>query len=176
VFPGVPNLVDPPLVNTIYSRTNNDVFAGQIGFKTELQTRWLTIGAAPKLALGVNRYSAAVETRDLRDSPDLRDPADPAESLLPNPQNDHWVLTKTTKSHWSPGVDVGLYARMNLTDWASVQVGYNFLWMHNLARADEVIYYNDTGLQNPPGVVVQPAREDLWMQGISVGGQLTLPK
>jgi hypothetical protein len=175
IFPDGPNLIDPPIVNTIYSRANNDVFAGQIGIKTELATRWVTVGMTPKVALGANTYSAYVETRDLRDSPDLRDPDDPSESLIPNPQDDGYVLTEVRKTRWSPGFDVGMYARFNLTDWASVQVGYNFMWMHNIARADEVIYYNDTGLNNPPGVVVQQAHEDLWLQGISIGGQLTLP-
>lgn len=177
IFPDRPNLVDPAIVNTIYSRTNNDIFAGQVGFKTELAaTRWLTLGMTPKIALGANRYTAYVETRDLRDSPDLRDPTDPATSLLPNPQDDGFVLTGVKKTKWSPGFDFGAYARLNLTDWASVQVGYNFQWMHNIARADEVIFYNDTGLEDAPAVVVQQAREDLWLQGISIGGQLTLPK
>ena len=176
VLPVLPNLVNPPLVNEIYSRTENDFFAGQIGFKTEWSNPWLAIGATPKLALGANRYTATVTTRDLRDSPDLRDPANPATSLLPNPQDDGIVITSLKKTHWAPAVDLGVYARLNLTDWASVHVGYNLMWMHNIARADNVIYYNDTGLTNAPGVVVQQSREDLWVKGISIGGQLTLPK
>lgn len=176
VFPTRPNLIDPPLVNTIYSRTRNDFVGGQIGFKTEWANKWLAVGATPKLALGANRYVATVETRDLRDSPDLRDPTNPATSLLPNPQDDGIVLSEVRRTHWSPGFDLNLHARVNLTDWASVHVGYNLIWMHNLARADNVIYYNDTGLTNAPGVVVQQSREDLWMRGISIGGQLTLPK
>lgn len=177
IFPDATLLIDPAIVNTIYSRTNNDVFAGQFGFKTELAaTRWLTLGVTPKLALGANTYTAYVETRDLRDSPDLRDPNDPDVSLLPNPQDDGIVLTKVKQTKWSPGFDLGAYARLNLTDWASVQVGYNFQWLHNIARADEVIYYNDRGLNNAPAVVVQPAVEDFWLQGLSIGGVLTLPK
>ena len=171
-----PNLVDPPIVNEIASRTENDFFGGQIGFKTEWSNPWIAVGATPKIALGANRYTATVTTRDLRDSPDLRDPANPATSILPSPQDDGITISKLKSTHWSPAFDLGLYARLNLTDWASVHVGYNLIWMHNLARADEVIYYNDTGLTNPPGIVVQQSREDLWVRGISIGGQITLPK
>ena len=176
VFPPRPNLIDPALVNTIYSRTRNDFFGGQIGFKTEWATKWLAVGATPKLALGANNYVATVETRDLRDSPDLRDPANPATSLLGNPQDDGRVFTEVRRTHWAPAFDLNLHARVNLTDWASVHVGYNLIWMHNLARADNIVYYNDTGLTNAPGVVVQQSREDLWMKGISIGGQILLPK
>ncbi|MFV0442002.1 MAG: BBP7 family outer membrane beta-barrel protein [Planctomycetaceae bacterium] len=176
-FPGTANILDTPLVNTIYSRTNNDYFGGQIGFKTEWANKWFAVGATPKLALGANTYSAAVETRDLRDSPSLIDPNNPGNgSVIPNPQDDGWRLTRIEKTNWSPAFDLGLHARINLTDWASLHVGYNLIWMHNIARADDVIYYNDNGLANSPGVVVQPSREDLWMKGISIGGQITLPK
>jgi hypothetical protein len=177
LFPDRPNVLAEPLVNTISSRTKNDYFGGQVGFKTEWANRWIAVGATPKLAVGVNNYVATVETRDLRDSPFIADPTDPTNpSVIPNPQDDGIVLTQVRKSHWAPAFDLGLHARVNLTDWASLHVGYNLIWMHNIARADNIIYYNDTGLTNAPGVVVQQSREDLWMKGISIGGEILLPK
>jgi len=158
------NLFDPPVVNQIYSATQNRVNSFQFGFRTEYANRWYAVGIEPKIGLGVNNVRAKVRTDNLRDSP------------IPPVVDDGSVETKLSRSYFSPSADVGFYARINLTDWAAVNVGYNIMWFHQIARADDSIYYNDVGLANAPAVVVQPTQEDLWIRGLSVGGTLTWPK
>lgn len=152
-------ILDPPVNNYIGSFTQNHVYGLQLGLRTELSNRYYTIGVEPKVALGVNQYEAQVETRNLRDFDGVQD--------------DGTRRTELRDSLFCPTFDVGFYARFHLTDWFSLNVGYNLIWMANIARADEVVRYNDEGLANPPAVVVKPFTESLWMQGISVGGQIT---
>jgi hypothetical protein len=158
-FSGV--ILDPPINNKIYSETRNRVYGLQLGLRSEYSNKYYAVGIEPKVTLGANTYFAQVETNNLRDFDGVQD--------------DGRVKTTLRDTNFSPTFDVGVYARANLNDWLSLQVGYNFLWMSNIARADQVVYYNDTGLVNPPAVVVRPAEESLWMQGISVGGQILLP-
>lgn len=159
------NLIDPPIVNQISSSTANRFNAMQFGLRSEWESRWIALGIEPKIAFGANNMTAEVQTIGLRNS-----------QLNPQ-QEDPVVTTKLKKTYFAPMFDLGLYARLNVTEWFSVNVGYNFMWMDNVARADEVIYYNDNGLANPPDVVVRPPqKENLWLKGISVGGQITFPR
>ncbi|MEZ6064602.1 MAG: BBP7 family outer membrane beta-barrel protein [Planctomycetaceae bacterium] len=171
------NQLTTPVDNGIFSEARNRVFSLQFGLKSEYRNRWFAVGIAPKVAFGANHYKAAVMTSNLRDSPAIIDPANTGPiSTLPGVQDDGTVLTSLTRNEFTPTFDLGLYARVNPTEWLSLHVGYNLLWMDNIARADEIVYYNDVGLDRPPAVVAKPHTADMWMQGISIGGQITLPR
>jgi hypothetical protein len=162
--PIIVNQFDPPVDNGIFSETQNRLYALQVGLRSEIRNRWLAVGVEPKIAFGANIYDAEVITSNLRDSP------------LPPLQDDGFVKTRLRRTEFAPVGDLGLYARVNPTDWLSLQIGYNIMMTTNIARPDETIYYNDQGLANPPAVVVRPDTETFWMQGISIGGQLTMPR
>jgi hypothetical protein len=161
--PTAGQLADPD-ANLIFSETRNRIYQLQFGFKTELANKYFAIGAMPKIAFGTNHYTAAVRTVDLRDS-----------SLDPQ-QDDGVTSADLKKSVFCPTVDLGAYVRWNVNDWCALHVGYSFIWMAGVSRADEVIYYDDVGLAVPPAVRVRSDEQPLWMQGISVGGQLTFPR
>lgn len=161
--PTAGQLADPD-TNQIFSDTENRLYQLQFGFKTEIANKYFAIGAMPKVAFGTNHYTAGVRTSNLRDS------------TLDPQQDDGIVTSGVKKSVFSPTVDLGAYIRWNVKDWCALHVGYSFIWMGGIARADEVLYYDDLGLARPPAVRVRSNEESLWMQGISVGGQLTFPR
>lgn len=150
-----------PVNNLIYSETRNRLYGAQFGLRSELTNKYFSVGFEPKVAFSANRYYAEVMTDNLRDYPGLQD--------------DGRVRTSLNDTIFSPTIDLGVYARVNLNETWSLYVGYNAIWMNNIARADNVIRYDDRGALNPPHVVVQRHEESLWMHGLSVGGQITLP-
>lgn len=161
---GLNTIYDPPVFNEIFSQTENSIHSLQLGFRTEYNSRWYALGLEPKIAFGQNDVRSKVITANLRDSP------------LPPIVDDGVVVSELKRSYFSPSFDLGVYARVNVTDWCSFHIGYNVMWVKDIARADDAVYYNDRGLANPPAVVVRSSREDLWTRGLSIGGQLTWPK
>ncbi|MFN0196965.1 MAG: BBP7 family outer membrane beta-barrel protein [Planctomycetaceae bacterium] len=147
-----------PLVSTIESRTNNNIYGPQVGIRTELVHRWFTIAVEPKIMLGMNSYQDKVTTTALRAF------ADPT------------VTTTASDTDVAAGAELGVNARIRLNDSIFLTVGYNLLWFGNVQRANEIIRYNDNGpLPTPPDVVTNPNRGDIRMQGLSVGGEILLP-
>ncbi len=149
--------------NEIGSFVENHRYGLQLGLKSEWDTKYLTFGVIPKVALGANHTEAEVTTHGLRSS--SLDPVHDDPSTR--------SVIKDTK--FAPTFDVGVYARWKVTPSLSLQVGYDYSWLGNIIRADDSIRYNDTGLANPPAITAKQSNEDLWMHGISIGGQLTLP-
>ena len=144
-----------PLTSTIESRTDNNIYGPQIGIRTELVHRWFTLAVEPKLMLGMNTYQDSVKTVSLRSF------ADPT------------VETTASDTDIAAGAELGLNARIRLSDNVNLTVGYNLLWFGNMQRPHEIIRYNDNGpLPNPPDVVTNPNRGDIVLQGLSVGGEI----
>lgn len=154
-----------PVSNSIASETVNRLYGGQIGLRTEFIHDRITIGFEPKFTFAGNNSTTTVTTNDLREPG-----ADPTLAL-----DDPFTESKLHESGFAPIFDVGLYARARLTDWFSLQVGYQFTYVGHLATAEQAIYYNDTGLTNPPGVVAKRGFSDRFVEGLTVGGQITLP-
>ncbi len=148
-------LIIPPLRSFIGSEVTNSIFGPQVGLRAEINYLCFTAGIEPKLMLGANVIDASVRTETLRDA------ADPT------------VETSRTRTEFAALLDLGAYAKVQLHEMFSVRVGYNFLWMANVSRADRNIYYNDNGLLNPPAVVVQDSETDMWIEGLTIGGELT---
>ncbi|MEX1230689.1 MAG: BBP7 family outer membrane beta-barrel protein [Planctomycetaceae bacterium] len=143
-----------PLTSTIESQTNNNIYGPQIGLRAELVHRWFTFAVEPKVMLGMNSYQDSVTTTALRSF------ADPT------------VKTTASDTDVAAGAELGVNARIRLTDSLFLTVGYNLLWFGNVQRPHEIIRYNDNGpFPNPPDVVTNPNRGDMRLQGLSVGGE-----
>jgi hypothetical protein len=160
----------------IDSTTVNNLYGPQIGFRAEMSHKWLSIGAQPKVMLGLNSYKANLQTQNI-----LR-PDDVDQSLQENNQTFGVVS------------DLQVYSRLNLTSHFSVFAAYNFLWTGSLTRPTDNIVYNARTLQsvldrdqtvpNPlPNFAVtsadvesdfklDPTYTSLIMQGVSVGGEV----
>lgn len=154
-------LIDP-ITNQIRSTTVNNMYGVQAGMRVQMESKWVTLGVEPRVIMGVNNYSTAVTTVNLRNSP-----LDPT-------LNDGTVSTKHSGNKFWPGLDLGLNATIHMTDYASLRVGYNLLVMANVARAPDAIYYNDNGLLNPPAVVAKGSSNEVLIHGLSVGLEMKL--
>ncbi len=143
-----------PLRSFIGSDVTNNFVGPQAGIRAEFVNQHFTLGIEPKLMLGANIIDASVVTETLRD------------------RLDPTVRTSNTRSEFAAVFDIGAYGKLHLHERLSLNFGYNFLWLANVSRADRNIYYNDNGLLNPPAVVVQKSKTDIWLEGISVGGEV----
>jgi hypothetical protein len=145
---------EPDLVSTIRSTTNNNLYGPQIGLRAQWIGKFLTFGVEPKFGLGANTYSAMVRTEQ------LRSPADPT------------VVTREERSAIAPFAEVGAYIRAHITDYFTLSVGYNFIWLHNVTRPGNNIRYDDFGpLPQPPGVVLDRKMRDITIDGLTIGGE-----
>lgn len=167
----IPNVgvFDDPIVSDIQSAVTNSVYSLQVGFRSDLRHRWFTVGVEPKLAFGMNDFNTRVTTSNLRDfdDPDIDGPFD-----VDDPEN---FKTSEGRLLFTPTLDLGFYAKIHLSHWAHLRVGYNLMLSGNIVRSDRSIYYNDTGILNPPGVVAQEKAGSFWIQGLTVGGEFILP-
>ncbi len=126
----------------------------QVGARLELVHRWFTVGVEPKIGLNFNSYRARVSTDNLRQAADPR------------------VETEEDGTIFSPVAELRAYLRVNVTKNFSVFGGYDWFYMSNVTRPYDNIYYNDNGLAQPPGIVVDTKHRDLMIHGLMVGGEL----
>ena len=146
--------LDPALVSTIDSDSNNRIYAPQIGMRFEIVNRWVTLGVEPKVAFGVNNFDASVRTDH------LRSPGDPT------------VQTRDSGSKFAPIGDFSFYGKVNLRENFSLFGSYQIMVAGGISRPANNIYYNDNGSTNPAGVVANAGFENMVWQGFSVGGEL----
>jgi hypothetical protein len=155
-IPGLPTLL--PVNTGIDSWSTNNIFAPQIGLRTQFENKWLTVQFDPKVSLAADYYANNVSTNHFRST------VDPL------------VMTRDSKTQLSPIVDLGLTSRLRVTRYLTLTAGYNMLWLGRITRPQNNIYYNDNGpLPTPPGVVVRTQHTDMLLYGFSVGGELRLP-
>ena len=145
--------LDPALVSDINSDVNNRVYAPQIGMRFEFVQPWLTLGVAPKVAMGVNTYDADVSTNH------LRSPGDPA------------VSTSKSGTRFTTVGDLSVYARINVRENFSLNVGYQLFVAGGMSRPANNIRYNDNGPSQPAAIVVDPSFRNMVWQGLTVGGE-----
>lgn len=152
---GFPEIGDPRTTN-ISADVENNTYAAQFGFRTELDLDFVTLGVAPKLALGVNHAEALVSTSQL-----LR-------------AND--TATLTTRDSWedfAAVLDLGVYAKINLRDWCRATVGYQVMYSDTVAHAPDVLDFRVSSTN--PAIGVQQRTEDLLIQGVTVGLEIFYP-
>ena len=160
---GASPILPVPLVRQIDSWVDNNSYVLQTGFRTEFVHQFFTLGVEPKAGLGLNRYEGTVRTVDLRDSPFL-------------PIHDDGVVTSNIKKNTFSGVfDLQLYAKVHLSESCRVRVGWSYMYMGNVARADSIIHYNDLGLNQPPAVVAKKDDQSIWVSTFTIGGEIILP-
>ncbi len=162
-----------PVSRRIDASTVNNVYGPQIGLRSELTSRWFTLGAQPKVMLGMNSYDANLETENVL-----------APVGLPNVNtievNQSIGANKTTF-----GVigDLEVYSKLHVTEHLTLQVGYNLMWVGNLTRPYSNIVYNAKTVQtqNPDGTVTNQLQSDfkqdvnytgVMIQGLNLGGEL----
>ncbi len=144
----------------INSVTYNNLYGPQVGLKTELVSKWVTLGFMPKIGLAGNTMLASVSTDQ------FRSPFDP-------PTYHEQKFTGV-----SPMIDLSTYLTIHATDRLSFRIGYNFLFLGRVTLPEDNIYYNDRGPYLPPvsfippDVTVSATRHDYRIYGLTCGGEL----
>ncbi len=145
-----------PIVSVIASQADNDVLAPQIGARFEYVHRWFTLGVEPKIGLGWNNYDTRLRVERLR------------------ALNDDTVITSDSGTKLAATGELNLFGKIHVSQNLSVTVGYQFMFIDNIVRAHDSIYYNDNG-PSPAfqaDVRTRPSFGLMYWQGINVGGEL----
>lgn len=147
-------IIAPDTISTIDTVAYNQLWGGQLGFRSELVTKYLVLGIEPKFALMGNAGTAQVTTNHFRSN------LDPI------------VSTKENFLTFSTVFDGGTYARVNVTPNLSLRVGYSIMFVSRVSRPGSDIFYNDNGPTNPPAVVARKSFNDITVQGLTLGAEL----
>ena len=146
------------LVSTIASQAENRVYVPQIGFRAELNSRWVSFGVEPKFGLGVNTYNDNVTVRQLRSPGDPTVSSDEREEIL------------------SAAGELNIYGRFHPRENITLSVGYTLMFIDNISRPHSSIYYDDPGIQNSQTqdslIRVNPSFELMYFEGINVGAEI----
>lgn len=162
---------------------DNKFFGAQLGLKADYRwDAWFVQGTA-KVALGVMRQAIDVTGSLLtNDFNDLGAPQVFAGGLFALPTN----IGHHRRDRFAVVPEVGLKLGYRLTSWASVFVGYTFLYANKVVRPGDQIdrTINTTQamtfqapqtppptltLQGEPRPAVRFRETDVWMQGLSAG-------
>lgn len=143
--------VDNTIPRKIDSTTINNMYGPQLGFRAEMANHWFTIGAQPKIMMGLNTYKANLATANvLRPSQSFLGQADPttAAQFLALGDTDQ-DITENASTFGVVG-DFELYSRVRLTKALHAFVGYNLMWTGMITRpADNIVYNAKTVLIDP---------------------------
>ena len=120
---------------------------------------WFTISAEPKVGFGVNNYSGSVLTNQFLSA------ADPTH------------ITSFSRTRFAPTFEFGVNARIHLNQNFTFNVGYNFLWANQVARAGDIIYYNTSSANPTTGVSLQAqdSLDSYKLHGLVIGGEFSWP-
>jgi hypothetical protein len=142
----------PSFESSIESDTQNYLGGGQIGARVEMVTHLFDFGAEAKWLMLANSMYADVATNNLRFN------------------GDPYVLTSDNTTQVSTGFDLTGWAVLHLGPKFDMRIGYNFLWLTGITRPEDNIYYNENGITQPAGVVVDMKKHDWSMSGLQLGG------
>jgi hypothetical protein len=141
---------NPGATSTITSRDINNIYGPQAGVRFELVTQWFTIGADPRVMVGVNQFSASVQSIDpvLGNSGDTIDAA-----------------------RFTAVGALDVYAKIPIHDQARLFFAYNLMGTGNISRPQQQINYNvnESGGVFTNDINLSPAHTDYIVQGFSVG-------
>lgn len=138
----------------IDSSTINNSYGPQIGLRTELTISRLTVGAEPKVMVGLNSYKASLFTQNILNPDDLIEP-------------DVNIHDKETK--FGPLADLKVYSRIAVSQNLQVFTSYNLVWAGMLTRPYDNIVYNSVAGVGDFQQDVQTTNTIL--QGLSVGAE-----
>tara|TARA_R110002111_G_scaffold262875_1_gene342511 strand:+ start:60666 stop:62012 length:1347 start_codon:yes stop_codon:yes gene_type:complete len=149
----------PFFESTINSETSNKLYVPQAGIRMEFVHPWFTVSAQPKVGFGVNNYNGSVLTNQFWSE------ADPTH------------ITRIAQTRFAPTFELGLNARIHLSENFTFNVGYNFLWANQVARPGNIIYYNTSSSDPNTGVSLQAKNslDSYTLHGLVIGGEIRFP-
>jgi hypothetical protein len=143
-----------PVLRRINAATQNYLYGPQFGFRAELPSKWVTIGAQPTMMFGVNSYRSTLTTQQIADA------------------NEAQFYDRIVKTTFGPVFDLQVYANTHLSEHLSIFVAYNLVWAGSITRPGDNVVYNVTSTGNPSNFFQDVQFSDLLIQGVSVGGEI----
>ncbi|MGL6094448.1 MAG: BBP7 family outer membrane beta-barrel protein, partial [Fimbriiglobus sp.] len=157
-------------------QTTNDFYGVNLGGQTEQWYGRCFVGARAGVALGVSHQQVTISGSTTITPPGGVPTVSPG-GLLTQASN----IGTYTQNDFAVVPEVGLRVGCQVTDRARLFAGYNFLYWSSVARAGDQIDLRVNPGQLPPAQVplVGPSvpaprfvTTDLWMQGVSIGGEI----
>jgi hypothetical protein len=141
---------NPGVTSTIFSRTFNNLYGPQVGFRLELVTQWFTIGADPRVMVGVNQFASSVDSFD------------PAIG-----SNSDYI----SSARFSALGAIDAYVKIPIHDQVKLFAAYNIFGTGNISRPQQQIDYNlnESGGVFTNDIHLNLAHSDFMVQGFSVG-------
>jgi hypothetical protein len=144
----------PTTNSNIYSASTNAIFAGQIGLRLAMDSKYVSLAITPKVGLGGDVYRNRVSTDHLRSA------------------NDGHYITQDKGALFVQTINIPFTGKLHLTQNFSLVGGYEFFWVNGITRPQNNIYYNDNGPTPVPGVVVNTSTTTFIAYGMTLGGEL----
>jgi len=153
-------------------RTSNNFHGGVIGFNWERRFSHWFLNVRSSVALGVNHQVIDVSGQTTIINPNGAQQKFPG-GLLTQPTN----IGRYTNNTFAVMPEVGIRLGAQVTERMRAFVGYNFLYLSNVARAGDQIDLRvnpnqiaPAGALNGPALPsFSPRTTDFWTQGISLG-------
>jgi len=157
-----------PETNFISSKVINQRDQIQFGMRNELALRFVTLGLQEKFAIGSNVVRGTVNTSDLREP-----------GTIPGSLDDpDWTNSTDRRVVVAPTFDLDVYAKIRMTSWMNLRVGYSLIVMGNLGVADQSLRLNevsDGAGGTIPDVTSQLRFGHRVVSALTVGGEIVLP-
>lgn len=140
-----------PFQTDIRSNALNNLYIPQVGVRLQFESKWFTFAFDPKIGLGLNDYYNKVSSNDLT----------PGEGYLES---------KDSSRNLMQMVDLGMTGRVPVSEYFSITLGYNFMWLGRVSRASQNVAYDvNPDLSN--NIHVDTQLTDMVFQGASIGGE-----
>ncbi len=146
------SLFTPSLPNTlqhsqIRSQVYNNVMGLELGFQAEAQWWIFAVGVEPAITLGPNFYKARTVSNNF--------------VSVTDPER----IVETTRSTFSPVLELGAYARVRVMENVELRAGYDMMYFTRVQRPARGIIYDIDGATNTS--LVRPDRD---LQTMAVDG------
>jgi len=105
----------------IRSAVNSNYYGPEVGARASVNTRWFTLSATPRIMMGLNDHTATVSSSI----------TGTGATSFHNSRVNFGTITQ-----------LNLAAEVHLNTKFSVYGGYDFMWLTQVSRPDENIYYN----------------------------------
>ena len=143
-----------PITTTIDADADNNFIGPTFGLRAELRHPWFSLSVEPKITPAWNSYDVSVTAENFRAA------VDPA------------VYSSESDTVFGAVAELGINARVRISDNFWLTVGYTLLWADQVVRPEQSIYYNDNGaLPTPIGIRARRHLDDIVTQGLTVGAE-----
>lgn len=167
-----------PQSNQIDSKVHNFRHALQFGFRSELKTHRITFGVEPKVALGVGLIRSRVNTQNAREPGNLSSLLQDPNLIIDDPAS---TTSFDRELDFAPSAELNLYAKLDVTEWMKLRVGFDLLWLGRVGAADRSLHLNTISPVDPtmePAILdfgVDQRLSNRYITAFTVGGEILLP-